>query len=280
MRYSAAFLSFLPGLASAWGAPAYNGLNTIWQDSFSGSAGSSPSGQWNVMQDIHTNNEVEVYTASNSNLQLSGGDTIQFVPRKGPSGQWTSGRIESKATFTPAPGKVLQVEASIRLGDNAAGNKQGIWPAFWMLGDSIHHGTPWPQCGELDIFEQVDGVPTGYGTAHCGGLPGGACNEPNGRPGTVGIPNNDFHTWSIKIDRTPGDWTQEVISWSLDGSVYHTLRGSDLGDQGIWATLAHSPLFIILNLAVGGDWPGAPNGATLDGYGSMMEVGYVAVYSN
>lgn len=123
-----------------------------------------------------------------------------------------------------------------------------------MLGDSIHHGTPWPQCGELDIFEQVDGVPTGYGTAHCGGLPGGVCNEPNGRPGTVGIPNNDFHTWSIKIDRTPGDWTQEVISWSLDGSVYHTLRGSDLGDQGIWATLAHSPLFIILNLAVGGDW--------------------------
>lgn len=51
MRYSAAFLSFLPGLASAWGAPAYNGLNTIWQDSFSGSAGSSPSGQWNVMQE-------------------------------------------------------------------------------------------------------------------------------------------------------------------------------------------------------------------------------------
>jgi len=192
------------------------------------------------------------------------------------------------------------VEASIRLGDNAQGNKQGIWPAFWMLGESIHHGTPWPQCGELDIFEQVDGVPTGYGTAHCGGFPGGACNEPNGRPGTVGIPDNSFHTWSVKIDRTAGDWTREVISWSLDGSVYHTLSGSDLGDEGVWGTLAHSPMFIILNLAVGGDWwvsilfspallllaltdrfcrPGAPNDATLDGYGSMMEVGYVAVYS-
>jgi beta-glucanase (GH16 family) len=203
---------------------------------------------------IHTNNELEVYTTSNSNLQISGGDTIQFVPRKSPSGQWTSGRIESKATFTPAPGKVMQVEASIRLGAAAQGNKQGIWPAFWMLGDSIHHGTPWPQCGELDIFEQVDGVPTGYGTAHCGQIPGGVCNEPSGRPGTIGIPSNDFHTWSIKIDRTPGDWTQEVISWSMDGSVYHTLRGGDLGDQGTWATLAHSPLFIILNLAVGGDW--------------------------
>jgi beta-glucanase (GH16 family) len=223
------------------------------------------------------------------------------VPRKSSTGQWTSGRIESKATFTPQPGKVLQVEASIRLGENGQDRKQGVWPAFWMLGDSIHHGTPWPQCGELDIFEQVNGVMTAYGTAHCGGFPGGACNEPTGKPGTVGIPDDGFHTWRVRIDRSGGgDWTREVIEWSVDGNVYHTLRGGDLGDQAIWGTLAHSPLFIILNLAIGGDWyvfvrylaraekepanttprPGAPNGATLDGYGSMMDVGYVAVYSN
>lgn len=125
-----------------------------------------------------------------------------------------------------------------------------------MLGESIHHGTPWPQCGELDIFEQVNGQLTGYGTAHCGSFPGGVCNESTGRAGTVGIPGGEgFHTWTIKIDRTKGDdWTQEVIEWSMDGRVYHTLRGAELGDQGVWATLAHSPLFVILNVAVGGDW--------------------------
>ncbi|KAB5571828.1 glycoside hydrolase family 16 protein [Coniochaeta sp. 2T2.1] len=273
---STTILSLLPGLVSAWSAPSYGGLNTIWQDGFEGSAGAPPSDLWNIAQDIHTNNEVQVYTSSNHNLQISGGSTIQFVPRKSPSGLWTSARIESRASFTPQPGKVLQVEATIRLGSNPQSQKQGVWPAFWMLGESIHHGTQWPQCGELDIFEQVSGVPTGYGTAHCV-----ACNEPLGKVGTTGIPVDDgFHTWSIRIDRTPGDWAAETISWSLDGSVYHTLTGGELGDQGVWATLAHSPLFVILNLAVGGDWPGAPNDATLDGYGSMMEVGYVAVYSS
>ncbi|RKU40838.1 hypothetical protein DL546_004017 [Coniochaeta pulveracea] len=278
MRFSTTLLPFLPTIALAFQSAPHPGLGVIWQDTFDGPAGAPPSGGWNIAQDIHTNNEVQVYTTSNRNIQLSGGSTIQFVPWKN-NGQWTSGRIESRATFTPAPGKIMQMEASIRLGDNA--QKQGIWPAFWMLGDSIHQGTPWPQCGELDIFEQVNGQLTGYGTAHCGVFPGGVCNESEGKAGTTGIPAGDgFHTWSIKIDRSSNDWTQEVIEWSMDGNVYHTLRGAELGDQGVWGTLAHSPLFIILNLAVGGDWPGAPNDATQDGYGSMMEVGYVAVYSN
>jgi beta-glucanase (GH16 family) len=203
---------------------------------------------------MHTNNEVQVYTVSNDNLQISGGGTVQFVPRKSSSGQWTSGRIESKATFTPQPGRIMQAEASIRMGDNSPGNKQGLWPAFWMLGDSIHYGTPWPQCGEIDIMEQINGVPRGYGTAHCGGYPGGVCNEPVGRGSNAAIPDNNFHVWSVRIDRTSGDWTRETISWSVDGNIYYTLRGGDLGDQGVWATLAHSPLFVILNLAVGGDW--------------------------
>jgi beta-glucanase (GH16 family) len=95
---------------------------------------------------------------------------------------------------------------------------------------------------------------TAYGTAHCGNYPGGVCNEPNGKGAAIGIPDNDFHTWSVVIDRTAGDWTQETITWFRDGAAFHTLSGGELGDQAVWSTMAHSPLFVILNLAIGGDW--------------------------
>ncbi|KAK3316985.1 concanavalin A-like lectin/glucanase domain-containing protein [Apodospora peruviana] len=276
-----ALLSLLSSLVSGGAIPGKSGFRTIWSDGFQGGSGSLPDGKnWQLITGVHTNNEVQDYTTSNRNVQISGGGSIQFVPIKTPQG-WTSGRIESKYTFTPQPGKVTIVEGKIRFGDNPRDQKQGIWPAFWLLGDSIHQGTPWPRCGELDIMETINGNPTGYGTVHCGNNPGGPCNEPIGRPATVGLPDNGWHTWSIKIDRTnSGNFRNENIQWSLDGRVYSTLTGADIGEEGVWGTLAHSPLFIILNVAVGGDWPGAPNGNTKDSWGSMMEVEYVAVYSN
>lgn len=205
---------------------------------------------------MRTNNEAQTYTTSNQNLQLSGGDTVQLVPLKSPTGEWTSARIESKATFTPARGKLTQFEAAIRFGDSPAAQKQGVWPAFWLLGDAIHHGTPWPLCGELDIMETVNGLPTAYGTTHCGnGDQGGPCNEPIGRGATVALPDNGWHTWTLQIDRTNGgDWRGEVIRWLVDGRVFHQMSGADVADEGIWATLAHSPMFVILNVAVGGNW--------------------------
>ncbi|KAK3332740.1 glycoside hydrolase family 16 protein [Cercophora scortea] len=283
MRVNAAtLLPLLSSLVSALAPPNRPGFNTIWSDAFAGNAGDSPNGDlWNIAQGIHTNNELQSYTTSNQNIQISGGGTIQIVPRKNPSGSWFSGRIESKASFTPIAGKVTMMEATLRFGDGNPATKQGIWPAFWMLGEAIHHGTPWPQCGELDIMETVNGIPTGYGTAHCGSETGGACNEPIGQVSTAAVPDNGWHTWTIKIDRTnAGNFRDEVITWMLDGQVYHTLTGATIGDEAVWGTLAHSPLFLILNVAVGGNWPGAPNDATQDGYGSMMEVEYVAVYQN
>src|ERR1041384_3455859 len=96
---------------------------------------------------VKTNNEVQDYTTSTRNLQLSGGGTLQVVPWNN-GGRWTSGRIESKATFVPPKGKGTMFQGVIRFGDHPTERKQGIWPAFWMLGDSIHYGTPWPNCGE------------------------------------------------------------------------------------------------------------------------------------
>ncbi|KAI0470720.1 glycoside hydrolase family 16 protein [Xylariaceae sp. FL0804] len=279
MRYQTTIFSLLPGLVAGISPPGVPGFNLAWSADFEGAAGSSPSTDlWNIMDAIDTNNEVETYTSSNSNLQRSGGGTVQFVPRKSSTGHWTSGRIESKGSWTPQAGKVMMASASILIGDNAASTKQGLWPAFWMLGQSIREGTTWPGCGEIDIFEQVDGVLTGHGTVHCGTSSGGPCNEPEGQSGTVAMPAGGFHTWSVKIDLTSSNWLAQTISWQLDGNTYYTVSGATLNDQATWATLAHSPMYMILNVAVGGDWPGPPNDATLDGYGAMMEVAYAAIY--
>ncbi|CAJ2502981.1 Uu.00g103750.m01.CDS01 [Anthostomella pinea] len=281
MLFQSTLLPLLPGLVAGIAAPAMPGMKIVWSDDFEGSAGSSPNGDlWNVMDAIDTNGEVQTYSTANTNLQISGGGTVQFVPRRSQSGHWTSGRIETKASFTPDAGKIMTLKANILLGDNAAANKQGMWPAFWALGDAVRHGTEWPACGEVDIFEQVNGAATGYGTLHCGSDSGGPCNEPTGRAGSVALPTEDFHTWGVTIDLTNPDWTAQTISWQLDDATYSTVTGAEIGDAPIWSSLAHSPLYMILNVAVGGDWPGAPNAATLDGYGAMMEVQWVAAYSS
>ncbi|GFP54480.1 glucan endo-1,3-beta-glucosidase A1 [Trichoderma asperellum] len=262
-------------------APNVPGMNMVWQETFVGGQGAMVDlTQWNVITDIHNNQELETYTQSGSNMQLSGGQTLQLVPQQSPTGEWTSSRIESVQSWAPVPGKVMQVQAALRGGNSALEQKQGMWPAFWMLGDSMRTGTPWPLCGELDIFEQINGQLTGYGTAHCDHVGGGACNEPSGLGESIAIPQDDeFHTWSLKIDRTSNNWQTETIQWFMDGKLFHTLTGAQMGDEGIWATLAHSPMFVILNLAVGGTWPGDPNEATLPGWGNMFEVQYVAVYA-
>ncbi|OLN81169.1 Glucan endo-1,3-beta-glucosidase A1-like protein 5 [Colletotrichum chlorophyti] len=277
LSFTASLLLALLPAARALAVPAVDGMNIIWSETFQGNAGSPPRRDtWDVALALNTNNDVQTYTDSSWNLQISGGETIQLVPRRSANGHWTSARIETKAAWTPQPGKQLRVQAMFRMGENA--NKQGIWPAFWMLGDAVRNGVQWPLCGELDIYEQVNGQLTATGTVHCQQEHGGICNEPGGRGVTTSIPDNSWHTWALQWDRTSGDWLTETITWTRDGVVFKHLVGSDIGDEYIWATLAHMPYYVLLNVAVGGTLPGPPSDATQDGYGSMMEVGYLAVY--
>ncbi|KOS22476.1 Beta-glucanase [Escovopsis weberi] len=272
--------------ASAWTAPSYYGFNLVWQDDFAGPGATLPSGtNWNIIVgNLGVNAELETYSSSTRNVQLSGGTTLQLVPWRDPAALagWTSGRIESRYVFTPQPGKITRAEAAIRLGALGPAHKQGIWPAFWMLGDALRNGGSWPACGEIDILETVNGLPEGYGTLHCDRYPGGICNEGSGLGQGVPIPDSDngFHTWRVEIDRTPDSWLGESIKWSLDGIVFHTIYGWQINNANVWAAVAHSPLFFILNVAVGGTWPGYPNANTGDGYGSMLEAGYVATYAS
>ncbi|QPG96683.1 hypothetical protein C2857_004985 [Epichloe festucae Fl1] len=274
----------LAASASAWGAPGYAGFNLRWQETFGGAGGSAPNtGNWNLIDGfLNVNDEWQTYTPSTRNVQLSGGNTLQIVPWRDSSARrgWTSGRLESKYVFTPDAGRVTRVEASLRFGANARAGKQGVWPAWWMLGDSIRHGRAWPACGELDVMEQVNGQPAGHGTAHCQQYPGGVCNEPDGIGSTVAVANdNNFHVWRLEFDRRAGDWARQSITWFVDGRQFHRITGSRIADHATWLSLCQSPMYFILNVAVGGKWPGAPNGATQDGFGAMMEVAYVAHYT-
>ena len=156
VKFSLATLATAISLVNAWDAPQYAGFNRVWQDSFGGAAGDLPNeGNWNILQgDLGVNNELQVYQRNSRNAQMSGGGTLQLVPWRDasqPKG-WTSGRIESKYTFTPQEGRLTRVEAAIMFGESPIGNKQGIWPAYWMLGDAIRRGTPWPACGEIDVL--------------------------------------------------------------------------------------------------------------------------------
>ncbi|TGJ86336.1 hypothetical protein E0Z10_g2406 [Xylaria hypoxylon] len=262
----AKFLAFALAATSvaAEAVPGYGGYNVVWQENFYGASGSLvEEGNWNIIERSradNANNEWQTYTRSNQNHQLSGGSTLQIVPLN--NNGWTSARLESKYVFTPSDGRRTMVEAKIRFGANGAAQKQGIWPAFWILGDSIRHGTGWPGCGEIDILEMVNGILTGYGTIHCDVAPGGICNE-----------------YSV-IDRTPGSWADESITWYRDGAQFMQVTGGRINNVNVWNSLATAPLYIILNVAVGGDWPGAPNGNTLGSWGSEMEVAYVAHYQS
>ncbi|KAH7150146.1 concanavalin A-like lectin/glucanase domain-containing protein [Dactylonectria estremocensis] len=275
------FLSFV-AIALATTPAVYPGFTKVWSNNFAGSADTLPStSTWNIISgDTNGNAEWQRYTKTTKNVRITGKGSLQLIPRAdktAPNG-WTSGRIESKYTFTPTAGKITRIQANLRLGGNAKLNKQGIWPAFWLLGQSYRTGTKWPASGEVDIMENINGQKIGYGGVHCDVAQGGRCNEPNGVVNTVSIPDAAYHNWRVDFNRKESDWKKQSITWSRDGTVYHKVLGSDIGSAAVWKTLCQSPLYIIFNVAIGGFWPGSPNSKTWGGNGSLMEIAYVAQY--
>lgn len=173
-------LAFL-GAVVAWDAPVYTSYNRVWQANFAGAANTIPSADnWNyITGDRNDNNEFQRYTKNTANIKVTGDGALQIIPRKDSSAPlgWTSARIESKRTVTPAVGKITRLESSVKVGANAAVNKQSIWPAVWMMGQKFREGVAWPLCGELDLFENINGQALVHGVAHCDVYPGGVCQE-------------------------------------------------------------------------------------------------------
>ncbi|WP_460353436.1 glycoside hydrolase family 16 protein [Actinoallomurus acanthiterrae] len=237
-------------------------------DDFNGASGSAVnSSRWRPETGDNVNNhEREYYTSGTHNAALDGQGHLVITARKdNPSGykcwygtcQYTSARLSTASTFTQKYGH-FETRMKIPQG-------QGMWPAFWMLGNNIG-SVGWPNSGEIDIMENVGFEPgTVHGTIHGPGYSGS-----NGIGAGYTLPGgahfyDNFHTFAV-------DWSPNSIKWSVDGHVYETRTPSDLhGNRWVF----DHPFYIILNLAVGGYWPGDPNGSTP--FPAKLVVDYVHV---
>ncbi|PRY34523.1 beta-glucanase (GH16 family) [Umezawaea tangerina] len=250
---------------SAADSGAIGAMATTFADEFNGPAGAAvDGGKWVTETGDNVNNhERQMYTNSTSNAATDGAGNLVITARKeNPANyncwygrcEYTSARLNTSGRFTQTYG---HFESRMKLPRG-----QGMWPAFWMLGNDIG-SVGWPNSGEIDIMENVGFEPnTVHGTIHgpgysgSGGI-GAGYSGPNFSDG--------FHTFAI-------DWAPNQIRWSVDGNVYQTRTPSDLnGNRWVY----DHPFFLILNLAVGGYWPGDPNSSTQ--FPQQLLVDYVRV---
>ncbi|MFE9419931.1 glycoside hydrolase family 16 protein [Streptomyces griseofuscus] len=277
-----------PADASAPAPP--SGWSQVFLDDFDGAAGSSVNTS-NWQFDTGTSypggagnwgtGEVESMTSSTSNVSLDGNGDLLITPRRDASGNWTSGRIETTRTdFQPPAGGKLRVEARLQMPNVTGDAAAGYWPAFWMLGAPFRGNYQnWPGVGELDIMENVQGLNKTWATMHCGTSPGGPCNETSGIGNSTACPNttcqSGFHTFTMEWDRSV---SPEAIRFFVDGVNYQTVTANQM-DAATWTNATNHGFFVILNVAMGGGFPGAfgggPTGATEPGH--PMVVDYVQV---
>lgn len=250
---------------------------TIWSDNFDGAAGSGVNTS-NWIYDTGTGwgtGEVETMSNSTANVQLDGNSHLQITAIRDANGNWTSGRIESQRSDFAAPaGGQLQVSASIQQPNVSGAAAAGYWPAFWMLGAQYRVDKNWPNDGEIDTMEDVNGLSSVFGTLHCGVDPGGPCNETTGiGSGQQNCPGcqTGFHTYSVIVDRSV---SPEQIRWYLDGNNYFTVNANQV-PAATWTAAVDHGFYIIFDLAMGGGFPnafgGGPTAATQSGVSMIVD---------
>lgn len=235
----------------------------VWKDEFN-YKGLPDSAKWSfdTKGNVHGwgNNEKQYYTDKKPENAFvkKGVLTISALKQTIENKSYTSARLITKGKASFQYGKI---EARIKL---PAG--KGGWPAFWMLGNNID-SIGWPRCGEIDIMEHVGYQPDSiYGTVHTD-----MYNHTKGTQKTRGItivnPYSQFHVYSI-------EWTPEKIEFYMDGELYNSFINENKTDKE-WPF--YQPHFIILNLAVGGNW-GGKYGIDETIFPAVMKVDYVRVY--
>lgn len=266
LHTSLAILYFFAAGMSAVTAQTLPGWNLVWADEFDQPNGSSPDGNKWVF-DIGTgsngwgNNELQYYTSRTNNARIEGGSLVIEAKEENYGGRnYTSARLKTQGRAAWTYGRI---EARIKIPRG-----QGIWPAFWMLGANIT-SVNWPSCGEIDVMENIGSVTNRiHGTIHGPGYSGG-----NSIGGSYILPGggayaDDFHVFAA-------EWETNRIRWYMDGIQYFTVTPASLPNGASWVFTR--PQFILLNLAVGGNWPGPPNAST--SFPQTMIVDYVRVYA-
>jgi beta-glucanase (GH16 family) len=270
---AAALLALSCGGGATLQPPPPASYKLSWNDDFNGADGSSPdASKWTYDTGVGGNgwgnNELETYTNRTKNAQIQGGNLVITAvketyadPSDGVTRNYTSARLKTQGLFSQAYGRF---EARIKI---PAG--QGMWPAFWTLGNDIS-SVGWPKCGEVDIMENIGKEP---GTVH-GSLHG---------PSTVGQTSDATAPFSLPAGQKFADdfhlyaaeWEPGTIRFYVDSTLYATFNSSQWPAGGTW--VFDHPFFIILNVAVGGSWPGSPDNSTV--FPQQMLVDYVRVYT-
>jgi beta-glucanase (GH16 family) len=242
----------------------------IWSDNFDGTALNTTN--WAYDNNVHVNGEVQQYTANN--VSVSGGTLKLTARRETVNGYpFTSGRIFTKGLRSFTYGRIV-ARMKLPVGD-------GYWPAFWMMGANIDQ-VSWPGNGELDIMENI-----GYSNWVSGALHGPGYWGSGSVGGRHDLPAGQtiaaWHTYGV-------EWDPTFIKWTIDDQVVRTVTRQDvIANYGQW--VYDNPKFILLNLALGGDYPHGYNNVTSPYYGlpqstvdnitaggGVVEVDYVEVW--
>lgn len=253
-------------LLTGWSVPAATAATAwtlAWSDEFNQPDGSKPdTNKW--AYDLGAggwgNSELEYYTSRTNNARIVGGQLVIEARQENYLGSsYTSARLKTQGKFSWTYGRM---EARIKLPRG-----QGLWPAFWMLGTNFT-SAGWPTCGEIDIMENIGREPALiHGTIHGPGYSGG---NGIGGPGALsGNPTfaNEYHVYAL-------EWTTNQMRWLVDGFQFFSATPASLPAGKTW--VFSQPQFLLLNLAVGGVWPGNPDGTAT--FPQQMLVDYVRVY--
>jgi beta-glucanase (GH16 family) len=246
----------------------------IWSDEFTGSAAQSQPDPLTWTYDTGAsgwgNNELETYCAWGSttgpcnanapNAFVGSDGYLHIVAREDSKGNYTSARLKTEGLQGFQYGRI---EARIKITEG-----EGFWPAFWMMGDDIS-SVKYPACGELDIMENSGSEPSvTWGSVHGTGF------TTEGVGTTYTLPNHaklgdDFHVYGML-------WSPKQVEYYVDDMVFARFTPSSLPAGAIWP-FDHGKFFFILNIAVGGNWPGSPDEASV--FPQEMLIDYVRLYS-
>jgi beta-glucanase (GH16 family) len=242
----------------------------VFEDDFEGAAGELPDPtKWTFDVGVDWGNaQLEFDTARPENVSLDGNGNLAIVAREEDytgtvngnqhTRDYTSGRIKTQGLFAYTRGRF---EARIK---QPVG--KGLWPAFWMLGNDISQ-KGWPACGEIDIMEYRGQEPSLTTCAiHGPGYSGNGSLHSSLSTGTN--LNEDFHVYGI-------DWDEDGITWMFDGEAFASFGPDDIPPGARW--VYDHPFFILLNVAVGGHYVGAPDSTTV--FPQTMLVDWVRVHA-
>jgi beta-glucanase (GH16 family) len=269
-KHNIILLSFVLATSSFSGCEADNfqkldsrNWTLTWSDEFTGQKNQPPDPKkWafdlGQGQNGWGNGEFQTYTNRPENIGLDGNGNLVITALNVPFGgaNFSSARIKTQGLFSQKYGRF---EARIKTPYGP-----GIWPAFWMLSETITQ-VPWPQCGEIDILELRGQQPnTIIGTLHGPGYSGG---NPVNRFYSLlnGRFDNDFYVYAV-------EWSEDKIDFFVNDYLYGSISSKDVPGEWVYNT----PFFMILNVAVGGNFVGFPTNQTP--FPQSMTVDYVRVY--